>query len=257
MSGRSRRICGCLYRESKRMMGAPSIERFSLDGWETTNLKFPLSIQHNRRVPHISILRCGIARTSILLAALALLAPFALHAQAHFRRRTRLRIRPRIRRHRSALAHRPRPRQSRGSFSAPISSRAHDQLEEDTFTADTPIGPVPMCNFIVRFPGTKPGVIVLGTHYETNYPLRNINFVGANDGASTTGLLMAIADQLRAQAPTTKSSMATRSGSSSSTAKRPSSSGRAPTPPMAAAISPPNGAATEPSATSRPLCSPT
>ena len=78
--------------------------------------------------------------------------------------------------------------------------RAHDQLEEDTFTADTPIGPVPMCNFIVRFPGKKPGVIVLGTHYETNYPLRNINFVGANDGASTTGLLMAIADQLRAQA---------------------------------------------------------
>jgi Zn-dependent M28 family amino/carboxypeptidase len=75
----------------------------------------------------------------------------------------------------------------------------HDQLEEDTFTASTPIGPVPMCNFIVRFPGTKPGAIVLGTHYETNYPLRTINFVGANDGASTTGLLMAIADQLRAQ----------------------------------------------------------
>ncbi len=77
--------------------------------------------------------------------------------------------------------------------------RAHDQLEEDTFTADTPIGAVPMCNFIVRFPGKKPGVIVLGTHYETNYPLRNINFVGANDGASTTGLLMAIADRLRAE----------------------------------------------------------
>jgi hypothetical protein len=59
----------------------------------------------------------------------------------------------------------------------------HDQLEEDTFTANTPIGPVPMRNFIVRFPGKKPGVIVLATHYETNYPLRNINFVGANDGA--------------------------------------------------------------------------
>jgi len=76
----------------------------------------------------------------------------------------------------------------------------HDQLEQDTFTADTPIGPVPLCNFIVRFSGNKPGAIVLGTHYETNYPLRNINFVGANDGASTTGLLMAIADQFRAQA---------------------------------------------------------
>jgi Zn-dependent M28 family amino/carboxypeptidase len=74
----------------------------------------------------------------------------------------------------------------------------HDQREEDTFTADTPIGPVPLRNFIVRYEGSKPGVIVLGTHYETNYPLRNINFVGANDGASTTGLLMAIADKLRA-----------------------------------------------------------
>jgi len=78
--------------------------------------------------------------------------------------------------------------------------RDHDQLEQDSFTADTPIGPVRMCNFIVRFPGSKPGVIVLGSHYETNYPLRNINYIGANDGASTTGLLMAIADRLREQA---------------------------------------------------------
>ena len=137
--------------------------------------------------------------------------------------------------------------------------RNHDQLEEDTFTADTPIGPVPMCNFIVRFAGKKPGVIVLGTHYETNYPLRNINFVGANDGASTTGLLMAIADQLRAGLLTrpARNSTGTRSGWSSSTAKRPSSNGRAPTPPTAAAIWPQNGAATVPSATSRPLSLPT
>lgn len=73
----------------------------------------------------------------------------------------------------------------------------HDSLEEDTFTANTPIGLVPMHNFIVRFPGKKDGVIVLSTHYETNYPLKDKNFVGANDGAATTGLLMAIADQLR------------------------------------------------------------
>ena len=78
--------------------------------------------------------------------------------------------------------------------------RNHDQYEQDTFTADTPIGPVQLCNYIVRFPGRKNGIIVLGTHYETNYPLRNINFVGANDGASTTGLLLAIADRLRAEA---------------------------------------------------------
>ncbi|HVX57578.1 MAG TPA: M28 family peptidase [Candidatus Saccharimonadales bacterium] len=74
-----------------------------------------------------------------------------------------------------------------------------DQMEEDTFMVDTPIGPVNLHNFIVKFPGKKPGVIVLATHYETNYPLRNIHFVGANDGAATTGLLMAIADRLRPQ----------------------------------------------------------
>lgn len=75
----------------------------------------------------------------------------------------------------------------------------HDQLEEDAFTASTPIGPVAMRNFIVRFPGKKDGVIVLATHYETNYWLKNINYVGANDSGSTTGLLMAIADRLRAE----------------------------------------------------------
>jgi glutaminyl-peptide cyclotransferase len=75
----------------------------------------------------------------------------------------------------------------------------HDWVEEDAFTANTPIGSVPMRNFIVRFPGKKTGEIVLATHYETNYPLRNINFVGANDGGSTTGLLMAIGDKLHAE----------------------------------------------------------
>ena len=96
----------------------------------------------------------------------------------------------------------PRWPTSAGHMKAEAFLRAHfqhDQLEEDTFTADTPIGLVNMRNFIVRFPGKKDGVIVLATHYETNYYLKDINFVGANDGAATTGLLMAIADQLRAR----------------------------------------------------------
>jgi glutaminyl-peptide cyclotransferase len=85
--------------------------------------------------------------------------------------------------------------------------RAHlqrDQLEEDVFTANTPIGPVNMRNFIVRFTGKKDGVIVLATHYETNYWLKNINFVGANDGGATTGLLLALADHFREQIARTK-----------------------------------------------------
>jgi len=74
-------------------------------------------------------------------------------------------------------------------------------LETDAFTANTPIGPQNMRNYIVRYPGKKDGVIVLVSHYETNYPLRTINFVGANDGGSSTGLLLEIAGLLRTQTP--------------------------------------------------------
>ena len=73
----------------------------------------------------------------------------------------------------------------------------HDQLEVDTFTTNTPAGPMQMHNYIVRFPGKKDGVIVLSSHYETNYPLRNIHYIGANDGGSTTGLLIEMANYLR------------------------------------------------------------
>jgi glutaminyl-peptide cyclotransferase len=74
---------------------------------------------------------------------------------------------------------------------------AKDSLEEDTFTASTPLGPMTMHNFIVKFPGRKKGVIVLASHYETNYPLRNIHYVGANDGAATSGALIEMANLLR------------------------------------------------------------
>lgn len=77
---------------------------------------------------------------------------------------------------------------------------AKDNLEEDTFTASTPAGMMTMHNFIVKFPGKKPGIIVLASHYETNYPLRNIHYVGANDGASTSGLLVEMGNVLRGHA---------------------------------------------------------
>jgi Zn-dependent M28 family amino/carboxypeptidase len=72
-----------------------------------------------------------------------------------------------------------------------------DHLEEDGFVADTPAGKLPMRSFVAKFPGTKDGVILLGSHIDTNYPLRNTSYIGANDGAATTALLLAIADQLR------------------------------------------------------------
>ncbi len=72
-----------------------------------------------------------------------------------------------------------------------------DDVESDVFTADTPEGKFPVHNIIAKYPGTRDGIIVIASHYDTNYPLRNINYVGANDGGSSSALLLEIANQLR------------------------------------------------------------
>ncbi len=78
---------------------------------------------------------------------------------------------------------------------------ARGNFETDSFSANTPIGQLAMRNFIVKYPGKKDGIIVLATHYETNYPLKNISFVGANDGGCTTALLIAFGAYFRAHPP--------------------------------------------------------
>jgi glutaminyl-peptide cyclotransferase len=78
---------------------------------------------------------------------------------------------------------------------------AKGNFETDTFTASTPLGFQTMRNYIVKYPGKKDGIIVLVSHYETNYPLRDIEFYGANDGAATTALLIEIGNVLRAHPP--------------------------------------------------------
>jgi glutaminyl-peptide cyclotransferase len=72
-----------------------------------------------------------------------------------------------------------------------------DEVEDDTFTADTPEGKFPVHNLIAKYPGKKDGIIVIASHYDTNYPLRNTPYVGANDGASSSALLLELANQLR------------------------------------------------------------
>jgi len=78
---------------------------------------------------------------------------------------------------------------------------AKGDLTTDQFTANTPLGLQTMRNYIVRFPGKKDGIIVLASHYETNYPLRDIPFVGANDGACTTALLIELGAYFRTHPP--------------------------------------------------------
>jgi glutaminyl-peptide cyclotransferase len=72
-----------------------------------------------------------------------------------------------------------------------------DQVEDDAFTADTVEGKFPVRNIIDRFPGRKDGIVAILGHYDTNYPLRNTGYVGANDGGSSTAILLEFANQLR------------------------------------------------------------
>jgi Zn-dependent M28 family amino/carboxypeptidase len=72
-----------------------------------------------------------------------------------------------------------------------------DEVENDAFTANTPEGKFPVHNIVAKFPGTREGIVVVASHYDTNYPLRNTGYVGANDGASSSALLLELANQLR------------------------------------------------------------
>src|SRR5712692_935984 len=69
-------------------------------------------------------------------------------------------------------------------------------VETDSFGEDTPGGRLPMKNILVKIPGENPGVILLGTHYDT---LLKDNFVGADDGGSSTALMLELARQLCVQ----------------------------------------------------------
>jgi len=66
-------------------------------------------------------------------------------------------------------------------------------ITEDPFVAKAPQGPVPMKNIICKFPGKSGKAIVFSGHYDT----KTIDgFVGANDGGSSTGFLLELAEAL-------------------------------------------------------------
>lgn len=70
-----------------------------------------------------------------------------------------------------------------------------DQVEADSFSAQTPLGKFELTNLIAKYPGTTDQIIVVASHYDTNFPLKN--YVGANDGASSSALLLELANHLR------------------------------------------------------------
>ena len=72
------------------------------------------------------------------------------------------------------------------------------EIIEDPFVAKTPKGDIAMKNIIARFPGKSGKAIVVTGHFDTKtFPGRK--FVGANDGGSSTGLLLELAHVLAHQ----------------------------------------------------------
>ena len=71
--------------------------------------------------------------------------------------------------------------------------KLHCKVAEDPFTAQTPKGPVAMKNILATFPGSTGRSIVISGHYDTKV-LKD--FVGANDGGSSTGFLLELAQSL-------------------------------------------------------------
>jgi glutaminyl-peptide cyclotransferase len=73
------------------------------------------------------------------------------------------------------------------------------QIEADNFTASTPRGPVPVHNIIGKFnvaADPQQAIFILAGHYDT---LFKQGFIGANDGASSTAIILSFADALAHQ----------------------------------------------------------
>ena len=63
------------------------------------------------------------------------------------------------------------------------------KVEEDPFSAATPLGPLPMANVVVKFPGKRSTIVIIGGHYDTKR-FGEFSFVGANDAGSSTAFLL-------------------------------------------------------------------
>ncbi len=75
------------------------------------------------------------------------------------------------------------------------------QPHEHRFEALTPQGRIAMRNIWAEVQGTTDSVIVLASHYDSKY-FKEFEFVGANDGGSSTGVLLELARTLSESNPT-------------------------------------------------------
>jgi Zn-dependent M28 family amino/carboxypeptidase len=73
--------------------------------------------------------------------------------------------------------------------------RAGVRARTEPFDAETPDGRVQMANVVAVLPGRRSDVIAVAGHYDTKV-FREFRFVGANDGGSSTALLLELARAL-------------------------------------------------------------
>jgi glutaminyl-peptide cyclotransferase len=143
----------------------------------------------------MSRMRIGLALVLILLAGLVPLGAQETRPAPSFDGAAALRHVERL------VAIGPRPAGSPGAARA----RAYivDELRKvgvsarvESFDAVTPHGRLPMANVVASLPGRRQDVILIAGHYDTKW-FREFAFVGANDGGSSTALLIELARRLR------------------------------------------------------------
>ena len=66
-------------------------------------------------------------------------------------------------------------------------------VSQDHFQAQTDLGNLAMDNIVAKIPGQSPDIVLLMSHYDT---LRLAGFVGADDGGSSTALLLEVAHDM-------------------------------------------------------------
>src|SRR5688572_9944657 len=76
--------------------------------------------------------------------------------------------------------------------------KAGIQTRQQIFIAKTPLGEMSMGNVIGTIPGRRPQRIILGSHFDTKRT-SDFRFVGANDGASSTAVLLELGRVLKAR----------------------------------------------------------
>jgi hypothetical protein len=73
----------------------------------------------------------------------------------------------------------------------------------DEFRPRTPVGERRMFNITAELPGASTDILIIASHYDTKL-FKDVRFVGANDGGSSTAVVMELARVLAANATATK-----------------------------------------------------